>query len=131
MLFLKIDYICSPIHKFHAPFFSEAFDNNAGVVELVDTLDLGVRQIKVHKILKCGRGGIGRHARLRIWCREVWEFESPRPYKSRREIFGFFCLKSTLKKLRYNIGTTFCCFSLTHAKSHHLIFFNNVFYYSG
>ncbi len=28
----------------------------------------------------CGRGGIGRHARLRIWCRKVWEFESPRPH---------------------------------------------------
>ncbi len=27
-----------------------------------------------------GRGGIGRRARLRIWYRKVWGFESPRPY---------------------------------------------------
>ena len=39
---------------------------NAGVVELVDTLDLGHSEIKNVKILKCGRGGIGRHVRLRI-----------------------------------------------------------------
>ena len=31
-------------------------------------------------LLKCGRGGIGRHARLRIWCLTVWKFESSRPY---------------------------------------------------
>lgn len=26
-----------------------------------------------------GSGGIGRHARLRIWCRKVWGFKSPLP----------------------------------------------------
>ena len=30
-----------------------------------------------------GRGEIGRHARLRIWCREVWGFESLRPHKNK------------------------------------------------
>ena len=39
---------------------------NAGVVELVDTPDLGHSEIKTVKIFKCGRGGIGRHVRLRI-----------------------------------------------------------------
>lgn len=29
----------------------------------------------------CGRGEIGRRARLRIWCRKAWGFESLRPYK--------------------------------------------------
>ena len=28
----------------------------------------------------CGRGGIGRHARFRIWCRKAWGFESLRPH---------------------------------------------------
>ena len=28
----------------------------------------------------CGYGEIGRHARLRIWCREAWEFESLYPH---------------------------------------------------
>jgi hypothetical protein len=28
----------------------------------------------------CGRGEIGRRARLRIWCREAWGFESLRPH---------------------------------------------------
>jgi hypothetical protein len=49
--FKNLDYICKPF---------------AGVVELVDTLDLGHSEIKTVKILKCGRGGIGRHVRLRI-----------------------------------------------------------------
>jgi hypothetical protein len=32
--------------------------------------------------LPCGRGGIGRHARFRIWCRKVWGFEPLRPHIS-------------------------------------------------
>ena len=28
-------------------------------------------------VLKCESGGIGRRARLRIWYRKVWGFESP------------------------------------------------------
>ena len=38
-----------------------------------------------------GRGGIGRHARLRIWCRKVWRFESSRPHlplNFRKSIWG-------------------------------------------
>ncbi len=31
-------------------------------------------------LTSCGRGGIGRHARLRIWCRKVWRFKSSRPH---------------------------------------------------
>ena len=31
--------------------------------------------------LACGRGEIGRRARLRIWCREAWGFESLRPHR--------------------------------------------------
>ncbi len=32
---------------------------------------------------KCGRGVIGSRARLRIWCREAWGFESLRPHKKK------------------------------------------------
>lgn len=32
----------------------------------IDTLDLGLILSNILKILKCRRGGIGRHARLRI-----------------------------------------------------------------
>jgi hypothetical protein len=32
-----------------------------------------------------GRGEIGRRARLRIWCRKAWGFESLRPYDQTRE----------------------------------------------
>jgi hypothetical protein len=40
-----------------------------------------------------GCGEIGRHARLRIWCREVWGFESLHPHKEKtlRKSEGFFC----------------------------------------
>ena len=41
-------------------------DFNAGVVKLVDTLDLGFNLIISVKKIKCRRGGIGRHVRLRI-----------------------------------------------------------------
>ena len=30
--------------------------------------------------ISCGCGEIGRHARLRIWCREAWGFESLHPH---------------------------------------------------
>ena len=29
----------------------------------------------------CGRGGIGRRARFRFWCRKAYEFESLRPHQ--------------------------------------------------
>ncbi len=32
--------------------------------------------------VQCGRGGIGRHARLRIWWRKPWGFKSLRPHHS-------------------------------------------------
>ena len=31
----------------------------------------------------CGYGGIGIRARLRIWCREAWGFESLYPHEER------------------------------------------------
>ncbi len=33
-----------------------------------------------YKIATCGCGVIGSHARLRIWCREAWGFESLHPH---------------------------------------------------
>ncbi len=86
--FKNLDYICNPF---------------AGVVELVDTLDLGIKQEKIYFFSKSGCGGIGRHARLRIWCREVWEFESPRPH-------FFNCKFAVIKPLNFErffcLGTT-------------------------
>jgi hypothetical protein len=35
-----------------------------------------------------GRGGTGRRARLRIWYRKVWGFESPRPYFGAPEAYA-------------------------------------------
>ena len=32
----------------------------------------------------CGCGVIGSHARLRIWCREAWGFESLHPHSLRK-----------------------------------------------
>ena len=49
-----------------------------------DRCVLGVRHRPSEAYLRapCGRGGIGRHARFRIWCRKVWGFEPLRPHKS-------------------------------------------------
>src|SRR4051812_18440107 len=35
-----------------------------------------------HEALSGGRGGIGRHARLRISCRKAWGFKSLRPHQT-------------------------------------------------
>ena len=40
----------------------------------------------------CGRGGIGRRARFRIWYRTMWRFKSFRPQNRKKSTFGcFFC----------------------------------------
>src|SRR4030095_6445639 len=40
-------------------------------------------------VLNCESGGIGRRARLRIWYRKVWGFESPLSHHNRRSLdFG-------------------------------------------
>ncbi len=36
----------------------------------------------------CGCGGIGRRARLRIWCRKAWGFESLHPHKDTANTAG-------------------------------------------
>ncbi len=56
-------YICTPSTK---GFGVLKLLREAAVMELVDMLDLGLSLIISVKILKCGRGGIGRHVRLRI-----------------------------------------------------------------
>ena len=53
---------------------------------------MGIKQEKAYKNIKCGGGGIGRHARLRIWCREMWEFESPARTKVEGKSSAFFVL---------------------------------------
>ena len=40
----------------------------------------GIKIIVYLQLEKCGRGVIGSRARLRIWCREAWGFESLRPH---------------------------------------------------
>lgn len=40
---------------------------------------------KEEKFLKSGCGVIGSHARLRIWCRETWGFESLHPHNELRK----------------------------------------------
>ena len=43
-------------------------------------LPLRPRREEAYLRAPCGRGGIGRHARFRIWCRKAWGFESLRPH---------------------------------------------------
>ena len=45
----------------------------------------------------CGCGVIGSHARLRIWCREAWGFESLHPHfiKFLNFFRNFFCENSS------------------------------------
>ena len=43
-------------------------------------LPLRPRREETYLRAPCGRGGIGRHARFRIWCRKAWGFESLRPH---------------------------------------------------
>lgn len=38
--------------------------------------------LSLRPYLECGCGEIGRHARLRIWCRKVCGFESLHPHNS-------------------------------------------------
>lgn len=47
----------------------------------------------------CGHGGIGRHARLRIWCRKTWGFKSLCPHHYISYSFGTFHLIIILKLL--------------------------------
>ena len=44
----------------------------------------------------CGCGVIGSRARLRIWCREAWGFESLHPHKKRNRQVPFFIYKQPL-----------------------------------
>ncbi len=51
-------------------------------MEVVCSLQL----LFIFALHNCGRGEIGRHARLRIWCREVCRFESYRPHNNQRDL---------------------------------------------
>ena len=44
-------------------------------------------------IFTCGCGEIGRHARLRIWCREAWGFESLHPHQKPPSLVEAFFIK--------------------------------------
>ena len=48
----------------------------------------------------CGCGEIGRHARLRIWCREVCGFESLHLHCERRNPSLFLVLRSMVIRYR-------------------------------
>ncbi len=49
----------------------------------------------------CGCGVIGSHARLRIWCREAWGFESLHPHRFLNFILEiFFCENSSVGRAR-------------------------------
>ena len=50
--------------------------------ELVGTVAILEKMIYICTTL-CGRGGIGRRARLRIWCLAAWGFVSLRPYNKK------------------------------------------------
>jgi hypothetical protein len=58
--------------------------------------------VSLHPQLR-GYGEIGRHARLRIWCRKACRFESYYPHKKKllnREAF-FVCIRSLIRILQY------------------------------
>ena len=42
-------------------------------------------QKRTEGLLASGCGVIGSHARLRIWCREAWGFESLHPHQELRK----------------------------------------------
>ena len=44
--------------------------------------DLSLTAKKAIFVTHCGYGVIGSRARLRIWCRKAWGFESLYPHKS-------------------------------------------------
>ncbi len=74
----NLDYICTPL---------------AGVVELVDTLDLGSRQEKVVKIFKiAGVVELVDTPDLGSGAARCGSSSLPTRTKIRREIFGFFYL---------------------------------------
>ncbi|GEM_PF-4408198 len=54
------------------------------------TIDIaGINNSLTFAVLKeSGHGVIGSRARLRIWCREAWGFESLCPHKERQIPFG-------------------------------------------
>ena len=51
------------------------------------TFNQGVRSSNLRRVTRdarsmmCGRGGIGRRARFRFWCRQAYEFKSLRPHQ--------------------------------------------------
>ena len=45
--------------------------------------------VSLHPQLR-GYGEIGRHARLRIWCRKACRFESYYPHEKPKQKFGLF-----------------------------------------
>ena len=46
---------------------------------------------------KCGCGVIGSRARLRIWCREAWGFESLHPHKQNKSLNSGSCIIAQTK----------------------------------
>ena len=69
-----------------------------GIYAIERVLRGGRCRIRPRK-LPCGRGGTGRHARFRIWCRKAWGFESLRPHQRPRtpkvlEVFSFTAIGS-------------------------------------
>ena len=60
--------------------------------------------------LSCACGGIGRHARLRIWCSDACRFESYQAYKRRKE-FHWNSFLLFIYYTRYWVLTRFYYFS--------------------
>ncbi len=70
---------------------------------------------------RCESGGIGRHARFRFWCREVWGFESPLSHSFPPPMMPPAALRGPLRGERQGAappGPPICTARLAFLRSH-------------